>query len=117
MECRLGAAVSLQYRHTDITGHGQRIIRPLQSLFAAGAHSVLASHWAVDSKATTRLMTQLFTALQQEPHPRKAEALRHAMLEALATPAECGLLCWLGWQDAPQPAHPAYWAAFTMYGE
>lgn len=88
-----------------------------KAFFAAGAHSVLASHWAVDSKATTQLMTQLFAALQQEPHPRKAEALRRAMLEALATPAECGLLCWLGWQDAPQPAHPAYWAAFTMYGE
>lgn len=87
-----------------------------RAFFAAGARGVLASHWAVESTSTTRLMTQLFSNLQQDKRLHPAEALRQSMLAMLTTPAECGLLCWLGWQDAPQPAHPAYWGAFVMYG-
>lgn len=88
-----------------------------KAFFTAGAHSVLASHWAVESQATSQLMKELFVTLQRNKGMRRAEALRQTMLARLATPAECGLWCWLGWQEALQPAHPAYWAAFVIYGE
>lgn len=88
-----------------------------KAFFVAGAKSVLASHWSVNSQATERLMTQLFHNLQQPAGISRAEALRQTMQTLSKQADECGWRCWLGWQEAAQPAHPAYWAAFVLYGE
>lgn len=89
-----------------------------KAFFMAGTRSVLASHWPVESRSTAQLMTGLFSKLQASAGLRRAEALRQSMVTLLDAPAECGWLCWLGWQSARYPsAHPAYWAAFVVYGE
>lgn len=88
-----------------------------KAFFVAGAKSVLASLWSVNSSATERLMEELFNGLQQQPYLYRAEALRRAMQIMSRQSGTCDWLCWLGWQEATQPAHPAYWAAFVIYGE
>ena len=88
-----------------------------KAFFGAGARSVLASLGSVNSQSTEKLMTHLFNNLHNKPTMRRAEALRQSMLTMLAEPAECGWRCWLHWQAETQPAHPAYWAPFVIYGE
>jgi CHAT domain-containing protein len=69
------------------------------SFFDAGARAVLASHWAVPSAATTKLMTTVFA---DRGAGNLAEALRHAQLALIAQGAT---------------AHPFNWAAFTLIGD
>ena len=69
------------------------------AFFAAGARSVLASHWEVPSAATATLMMDIFA-----PGNRArglAEALRQSQLALIEQGAT---------------AHPFYWAAFTIIG-
>lgn len=70
------------------------------AFFAAGARSVLASHWEVPSDATEKLMTGLFDAWKKGEG--LAEDLRRSQLALIAAPAT---------------AHPFYWAAFTIIGD
>jgi CHAT domain-containing protein len=70
------------------------------SFFAAGARSVLASHWEVPSTSTQKLMTGVF-ARYTSAHDL-ADALRQAQLSLIAQSAT---------------AHPFYWAAFTLIGD
>lgn len=89
-----------------------------RAFFMAGTHSVLASHWPVESHTTEQLMTGLFSQLRANRSLRRAEALRQSMVAVLETPGECGWLCWLGLQDTAYPtAHPAYWGPFVVLGE
>lgn len=89
-----------------------------RAFFMAGTHSVLASHWPVESRTTAQLMTGLFGNLQANTGLRRAEALHQSMVAVLDAPSECGWLCWLGWQKETYPtAHPAFWAPFVVYGE
>ena len=60
------------------------------------------SHWAVSDRATTRLITETFAAMDERDIGGRARALQSAMLEVRSNRA---------W------AHPAYWAAFTLVGE
>ncbi len=72
------------------------------AFFNAGAHEVLASHWEVPSRETTRLMTSVFAGLAADPSGDVAEALRRSQL-AMITQAGS--------------SHPFYWAAFTLIGD
>jgi CHAT domain-containing protein/tetratricopeptide (TPR) repeat protein len=76
-----------------------------RAFFYAGARALLVSHWAVDSNATTRLITSTFDILKNDPNLGRAEALRHAMLAYM--------------NDATDPlnAYPALWAPFVVVGE
>jgi CHAT domain-containing protein len=72
----------------------------------SGAHSAVASLWAVDDAATNVLITSFYGNLFQEDSgdgksASKAECLRQAQLKVMRTPA---------W------SHPQYWAAFTVIG-
>lgn len=72
----------------------------------SGAHSAVASLWAVDDAATNALITSFYGNLFQEDpgdgvSASKAECLRQAQLKVMRTPA---------W------SHPQYWAAFTVIG-
>lgn len=70
------------------------------AFFAAGAHSVLASHWEVPSAATETLMTGLFDSANRARG--LAQGLRQSQLALAAQ---------------PKTAHPFYWAAFTIIGD
>jgi CHAT domain-containing protein len=70
------------------------------SFFAAGARSVLATHWEVPSAATTTLMTGVFSPANRARG--LAQALRQAQLALIA--------------QGPT-AHPFNWAAFTIIGD
>ena len=64
----------------------------------AGGRSLIVSHWSVDSVATVRLMTGMFSS----GAPTKAEALT-ASQRAL--------------QQNEQFSHPYFWAPFTIVGD
>lgn len=70
------------------------------AFFAAGAHSVLASHWEVPSAATETLMTGLFDSANRARG--LAQGLRQSQLALIARAGT---------------AHPFYWAAFTIIGD
>jgi len=75
-----------------------------RAFFYAGARALLVSHWAVDSKAATRLAITTFDFMSTG-HMGRAEALRQAMLAFM--------------NDASGPfnAYPGYWGPFAVIGE
>ena len=76
-----------------------------RAFFYAGARALLVSHWAVESRAATRLTTATFDLLRTDPKLGRAEALRRAMLAHLAD------------TSTPMNAYPAIWAPFEIVGE
>jgi len=66
----------------------------------AGVHSVLATQWEIDSRATQRIMVDFYgqLALKQS----FSTALQHAQLKVAST---------------PQTEHPFYWAPFQLVQE
>jgi CHAT domain-containing protein len=76
-----------------------------RAFFYAGARALLVSHWAVESRAATRLTTATFDLLRGDPRLGRAEALRRAMLAYLAD------------TSTPMNAYPALWAPFEIVGE
>lgn len=76
-----------------------------RAFFYAGARALLVTHWAVDSAAATRLMTDTFHRLKEHPTLGRSEALRQAMLALLDDRA------------SPDSAHPSVWAPFVLLGE
>jgi CHAT domain-containing protein len=76
-----------------------------RAFFYAGGRALLVTHWAVDSRAATRLTTSTFDILKAEPALGRAEALRRAML------------AYLNDTSHPLNAYPAYWAPFEIVGE
>jgi CHAT domain-containing protein/tetratricopeptide (TPR) repeat protein len=75
-----------------------------RAFFYAGARSLLASHWKVDSAATVKLITQAVGTTMQEKTLGRAQALRIAMLAMID-------------KGEAREAHPAYWAPFIVVGE
>ncbi|MGJ4890965.1 CHAT domain-containing tetratricopeptide repeat protein [Bradyrhizobium sp. HKCCYLRH3099] len=76
-----------------------------RAFFYAGARALLVTHWAVDSAAATRLMTDTFHRLTEHPTMGRSEALRQAMLALLDDPSSSG------------GADPSVWAPFVLLGE
>jgi CHAT domain-containing protein len=70
----------------------------VHALLDAGAQTVIASRWSVDSEATTALMSLFYRDLHANHDP--AQSLRHASEQLRAY---------------PQYAHPYYWGAFQTY--
>jgi tetratricopeptide (TPR) repeat protein/CHAT domain-containing protein len=75
-----------------------------RAFFYAGARALLVSHWAVDSDATVKLITQTLSTMAADRSVGRSEALRRSML-ALIEKGEA------------YEAHPAYWAPFVVVGE
>jgi CHAT domain-containing protein len=73
-----------------------------RGFFFAGSRSLLVTHWSVESESAMLLTTHTFATYKKNPDVRRAEALRHAMLET---------------KKLPQYAHPAYWAPYALVGE
>jgi CHAT domain-containing protein/tetratricopeptide (TPR) repeat protein len=75
-----------------------------RAFFYAHARAVLASHWAVDSPATVKLITSAIGAITRDKEVGRAEALRRAMLALIDS-------------GTPHEAHPGTWAPFAVVGE
>jgi CHAT domain-containing protein len=73
-----------------------------RGFFFAGARSVLATHWAVDSESAKLLTTATFAHYAAHATSRKAESLRQAML---------------GVMNKPGFEHPAFWAPYALVGD
>lgn len=73
-----------------------------RAFFYAGARALLVSHWAVNSDATVKLITQAFAELKADPTIGKAEALRRSMISLISRSGD--------------NAHPVNWAPFVVVG-
>ena len=73
-----------------------------RAFFAAGARRVLASHWSVDSAATTDLLAELFNK-NGEANSRTLQRTMAKMRTSRST---------LSYR-----AHPAFWAPFVIVGD
>ena len=78
---------------------GEGVMSLRRAFRIAGAESVLASHWPVSDRATSRLMTE-FMRRWRLGEPR-AKAWREAQLEVLRS---------------KEFSNPYFWAAFTLTG-
>jgi CHAT domain-containing protein len=83
---------------------GEGVMSLRRAFRIAGAESVLASHWPVSDKATSRLMTG-FMRRWRSGEPR-AIAWREAQLELLRTKG-----------TKEDFSAPYFWAAFTLTGQ
>lgn len=81
---------------------GEGMIGAARSMLAAGVPLVVASQWAVDSAATSELMTR-FHRLRREKHESTAAALRQAQAAMIDDVS-------LGYTS------PYYWAGFGVFG-
>ena len=81
----------------NIVAEGDELLGLTRGLLYAGARSLLLSLWEVDDRSTSELMKEFYRGL--EHHPRKADALRAAMLAV-----------------REKYPHPYYWAAFKLIG-
>jgi CHAT domain-containing protein len=75
-----------------------------RAFFFAGARSVLATHWSVETVSARELVTRVFTHQARQDAPR-AESLRQAQLELIDGKAGPGF------------AHPFFWAPYALYGD
>ena len=75
-----------------------------RAFFYAGARALLVSHWAVNSDATVKLITQALATMAADATAGRSEALRRSMLALIE-------------KGAPHEAHPAFWAPFVVVGE
>ena len=83
---------------------GEGVMSLRRAFRIAGAESVLASHWKVNDKATTRLITE-FMRRWHDGQPR-AKAWRDAQLSLLHS------------KGAKEDfSNPYFWAAFTLTGQ
>jgi CHAT domain-containing protein len=77
----------------------------VRGFFFAGARSVLATHWAVESDSAAALSAATFTNASRAGAAR-SESLRQAQLAMLD-----GTLGGGSWK------HPYYWAAYALFGD
>ncbi|WP_394788820.1 CHAT domain-containing protein [Rhodoferax sp.] len=77
----------------------------VRGFFFAGARSVLATHWAVESESAAALTTATF-ALQAKGTVARGESLRQAQLAMVD-----GSLGGGRW------SHPFYWAPYALFGD
>jgi len=82
------------------TGGGYPLDGLVRAFVAAGARSVIASHWPLpdDFGATKALITGLYTSKDQAV----GESLRESELRLM---------------DAPDTSHPYYWSGFALVGD
>ncbi|MDB2423459.1 CHAT domain-containing protein [Paracoccaceae bacterium] len=68
----------------------------------AGAKSIMASHWSVESDATQLLITNFFKNLKKSKGMRPAEAMRRSMKKLFSN---------------HEYKHPIFWAPFVLVGQ
>jgi len=83
---------------TGLQGGGEALGGLARAMIYAGARGLVVSHWAVDSEAAVRLMTDLFGSGASD----QAQGLMKAQQQVMSTPAT---------------SHPYFWAPFTVVGD
>jgi CHAT domain-containing protein len=96
--CDTGGAGGDDTSSTGLQGGGEALGGLTRAVIYAGGRALIVSHWSVDSAATVRLMTGLFSAQA----PSEAESLQHAQVAL---------------QKSEQWSHPYFWAPFTIVGD
>jgi CHAT domain-containing protein len=81
---------------------GEALSGLTRAFFYAGARSVMATHWPVESSATVQLTTLTVENYTKNPGKGKASALRDAQLALM---------------DSPGTSHPIFWAPFVLVGD
>ena len=76
-----------------------------RAFFFAGARSVLATHWAVETVSAKELVSRTFRHQAGTTGAARAESLRTAQLDLLEGRA------------GPGYAHPFYWAPYAIAGD
>ena len=76
---------------------GQALSGLADAFVAAGARNLMFSHWEAPTRATVQMLTETLSAKDAE-----AAALRRAQIRLM---------------DAPETAHPYYWAGFSLVGD
>jgi CHAT domain-containing protein len=84
-----------------------------RGFFYAGARSVLATHWPVETVSARELVTHLFERYARDGQLTRAQALRRAMLDLIDNDVVVDV------QGKPVMAyaHPAFWAPYALYGD
>jgi CHAT domain-containing protein len=96
--CDTGGAGSEATDLTGLQGGGEALGGLTRAVIYAGGRALVVSHWSVDSAATVRLMTGLFSSRA----PSEAEALQQAQTVL---------------QRSAEWSHPFFWAPFTIVGD
>lgn len=85
---------------------GRWVISLPETIWRAGAHSILASLWEVDDRVAVAFMTSFYEKSQQMS---RAEALRQTQIECLKNQLpECLRI---------DTSSAFYWAGYTLYGD
>lgn len=84
-----------------------------RGFFYAGARSVLATHWPVETVSARQLVSRLFERYAREPQLTRAQALQRAMLHLI----DHEVVRASGGQAVLAYAHPAFWAPYALYGD
>ncbi|MBW8816477.1 MAG: CHAT domain-containing protein [Caulobacterales bacterium] len=96
--CDTGGAGANDPSATGLQGGGEALGGLTRAVIYAGGRSLIVSHWSVDSVATVRLMTGMFSS----GAPSEAAALQKAQAAL---------------QQTEQFSHPYFWAPFTIVGD
>ena len=95
-------------------GNGAEAVSGLgRGFFYAGARSVLATHWPVETVSARELVTHLFQRYARTPGVTRAAALRQAMLALI----DGGVSRDARGRAEYSYAHPAFWAPYALYGD
>ncbi len=96
--CDTGGAGNEAADTTGLQGGGEALGGLTRAVIYAGGRALIVSHWSVDSAATVRLMTGLFSS----GTATEGEALQHAQVAL---------------QQNDRYSHPYFWAPFTIVGD
>jgi CHAT domain-containing protein len=95
-------------------GSGAEAVSGLgRGFFYAGARSVLATHWPVETVSARELVTLLFQRYARDGKMTRAKALQQAMLEVI----DKGVALDGRGKAEFSYAHPAFWAPYALYGD
>lgn len=95
-------------------GSGAEAVSGLgRGFFYAGARSVLATHWPVETVSARELVSRLFGRYAGSGATTRAAALRQAMLELI----DGGVARDARGKAEYSYAHPAFWAPYALYGD
>jgi CHAT domain-containing protein len=103
--------VTLSACHTgrSLVGGGDELLGLMRAFLAAGANSLVLTHWAVDDRSTALLMQVLYEQLAAGEG--KGSALRKAQLALLGCLSENDIALPVQYQ------HPFYWAPYFLVGD
>jgi tetratricopeptide (TPR) repeat protein len=85
---------------------GRWVISLPETLWRAGARSILGCLWEVDDTIAANFITQLYQKIDKMP---RSEALRQVQLACIQ--------CQLNGCEKVDTSDPVYWAGFTLYGD